>query len=614
MTERDEENNSTETKEPEVVNESTEIICSKCGERNIKGHYFCIKCGNSLVDKLICPKCNSEMPIYSTFCGKCGAPLKFVGKPTQSNVQMMSPQMSMYTQPPYALTPEQQQKMLEQQRIAKMESRKNTAKVLGIISLVFAALGLIYLIIEMVVISSDVFEELLIDYGLEGLFTLPQYYAVMIGFILPPVIILGISGLSLIKPKEQYRPWKSLYLTLRLVFISFSAVIVIISFISALGWVFYNPSEINTFYQAFWFFKIYLIPSGMTVVNLFAIIFSIYTLCILLLIVPSIIRLIKKNRKALEKKSIEKSKLDLFDETENIPEVQSQKQPQIIYFTSRNEQFRAMKERKGPMPAIFYQIKNTPIIKSMELLCASYVVSIVISLILSGFANEDVPTEVTYTPFEYMIQVTWAGIFEELSFRLILIGGPMIFVIFVRLIIQIYSNKHAKLDNSKKLLETESKIDEIMAPKKQKAFLLQNEAKLSYKDILFALRGKYKIIGIPEWILVGCSSIIFGFAHWHGWTGGWGAWKIVQAGAMGFFLSYAFVKYGIESSMFIHITNNLIASLVVMTAEVPSASWLGFFTTMLIPIFLIVGVMKATSWIINLVYRFKIIRHPYVDM
>ncbi|HUT80420.1 MAG TPA: zinc ribbon domain-containing protein [Candidatus Bathyarchaeia archaeon] len=610
MTEWDEEHKTEEIKETKEENGSNDIICSNCGEKNFKEHFFCRKCGKSLVEKLVCNRCKSEMPVYSTFCGKCGAPMKFIDKSNAPYSQTTPSQISMYTQPPYALTPDQQQKLLIQQQIAKIESRKNTAKIFGIISLIFAVFGFIFLIIEMIVISSDAFEQTLIEFGLEGMFSTAQFYAIMIGFFLPLVIILGLSGFTLIKPKQENRPWKSLYLVLRFCFIIFTSSIIIISFVSALGWVFYNPPNINTMDQMLWFFHAFWIPSGIKVSSLYLILFSIYSLCIILLVLPTIIQIAKKNKKDKDKSSIIKEE---FDSQNEFRKIEKQTTPnQIIYFTSRKEQFKAMNDRKGPMPVIFYRIKNTPLIKTMEIMCASYIVSIVISLILSPFAKEDASGGGAYDPFEYMIQVTWAGVFEELSFRVALIGVPMILVIGVRFYLQSINQK-AKNIPHENASEIDPKTAELVVPKKQRLFLLQNEAKLSYKDLLFAIRGKYKIIGIPEWTLVGISSLLFGFAHWKGWTGGWGAWKIVQAGAMGFFLSYAFVKYGIESSIFIHITNNLIASLILMTSEIPSATWLAFFTILLLPVFIITGIMKATSWIINLIYRFRIIKYPHVE-
>jgi hypothetical protein len=206
----------------------------------------------------------------------------------------------------------------------------------------------------------------------------------------------------------------------------------------------------------------------------------------------------------------------------------------------------------------------------MELIGAEIIVSFIIVLILGAFATDDTPDVGELDPFNYVIQLAWAGVFEEISFRLVLIGIPMIIVVLVRFVLQ---------------------------------------KKIADKTLL-SFRGKYKIISYPEWVLIGISSILFGFAHWKGWTGGWGWWKIIQTAASGFFLSYAFVKYGIESAIFIHITNNVISGLALFTSDIPNASWLIIFSTIATFSFIFLGIMKITSYIINLVYRYRIIKIP----
>jgi hypothetical protein len=242
-----------------------------------------------------------------------------------------------------------------------------------------------------------------------------------------------------------------------------------------------------------------------------------------------------------------------------------------------------LEEKKGIMPTTFYQIKNMPFIKSIELLGASMISSIIIILILTPFITEGDTAPIAEDPFVSIIAVAWAGVFEELSFRLILIGVPMVFVILIRFIIQ---------ENVK----TESTSLEKTVEKKR----------LDVSDIFLAIRGKYKTIGYPEWALIGASSLIFGFDHWEGWTGSWGAWKIVQAALSGFFLSYAFVKYGIESAIFIHITNNVISALSVVSMEIRDSGWITAITNFLIWGLIFVGIMKGVSVIVNLILNRKI--------
>jgi hypothetical protein len=176
---------------------------------------------------------------------------------------------------------------------------------------------------------------------------------------------------------------------------------------------------------------------------------------------------------------------------------------------------------------------------------------------------------------------------EEIGFRLLLIGAPMIIVVGIRYLLQYLSK-----NNKAKIPAKYSRID----------------SELGIKDLLLSFRGKYKIIGVPEIAILSASALTFGFAHWDGWIGGWGWWKIIQASAAGFFLSYAFVKFGLESAIFIHLTNNVVSGMTLLSTEIPGAGWLGVFSGLSTFVFMFIGLMKVTSVIINFVYRFHIIR------
>ncbi|MHA1220288.1 MAG: double zinc ribbon domain-containing protein [Candidatus Heimdallarchaeota archaeon] len=572
-------------------------ICSNCKEPSPVDFLFCRTCGQAFVDKITCRKCQSNVPIYNTYCQHCGAPMKETHIYIRQNLQHF------YTpnnQQLRSLTSENQEIHYRTQYQIKIQQRKNSARIVGIVFLVLSLLSLGSLILTLFTLSSEAFTEAMELYGYDDLLGIESFYAMIIGFMLPQVVVLLISGIGLLVQKEDTKPWKKLYHVLRITFIGFSTIMALIVLITAFGWIFYNPSYENTMPQAIWLFYVFFISTPMKMKNLYLLLFGIFALCIVLLILPPIVKSIKQTiKKNMTGKTLVVNEAKLKTEQ---PEIVLEEKS-MIFFTSKNEEFRAIRKRKGPMPAIFTKIKNTPLIKSMELLGAQFLVSYVLSFIFVSAAAGDGVDLATIDPFEYVIQVTWAGVFEEISFRLALIGIPMIIVISVRLYLQSVTKKDQDI-----LTKTEETMYN-----RPKRFAYPKQPKLSYKDILLAIRGKYKIIGFPEWILVGISALLFGLAHWSGWTGGWGAWKIVQAGVTGIFLGYAFVKYGIESAIFIHISNNLLVTLVLFTTVfVPNTAWLGFLSTIMIPLLLILGIMKAISWIINLVYRYKIIKMPNV--
>ncbi len=199
-------------------------------------------------------------------------------------------------------------------------------------------------------------------------------------------------------------------------------------------------------------------------------------------------------------------------------------------------------------------------------------------------------------PVSLFLSATWAGISEEISFRLILIGIPMIVVVAIRYLIE--TGKISMPSYQKYLKGTDYfKI-------KSRVARIDSNLELTKWDIVLAIRGKYKRVGYPEWALIGISSLLFGLAHWIGWTGDWGPWKIIHAGIIGLFLGYAFVKYGIEAAIVLHLTNNAIAAITNITT-LGGFEWILGLTTFLVTTFSLIGFMKILSEALNFVHKFR---------
>jgi len=572
----EEKNNSPiEEKETDSETDKESIICTNCGEKNPQTNLFCNFCGHHFVDKINCSKCEEENPIYNSYCSYCGTPMRLIQQSTQQvqqspTISTARDKQSVYT-PLHKLPPDVQERLNEQQRKQKLESRNTIATVFGIIFIVLGIGFLITFFVFVFVTQSELFAEIIGDLGTE--ITEATYYGALIGMMIPPFIILMTAGISLLAYKPDNDAWKGLYRILRFLFLGFSSLVAIFVIISIFGWIFYNPNEIVSINEYFWLFYIFIIPINMTKSNLYILLFFIYFSCILLMTVPTLVKyLLKRYHSDLDMNSETEKKDDTTKLLDNDIEKSSSQQELHILKLS------PLEERKGILPTAFYQIKNMPLIKSIELLGLSMISSIIIILLLTPFIPVPDTAPIAEDPFVSIIAVAWAGVFEELSFRLILIGVPMIFVVLIRFIIQ----ENAKTDS----LSLEKKVE---------------KKKLKIYDIFLAIRGKYKSIGYMEWSLIGVSSLIFGFAHWEGWTGSWGAWKIVQAGLSGFFLSYAFVKYGIESAIFIHITNNVVSALSVVSIEVGNSGWITFITNFLIWGLMFIGIMKGVSVIVNFI-------------
>ncbi|NHJ87904.1 MAG: CPBP family intramembrane metalloprotease [Asgard group archaeon] len=592
------------------------IICPNCKEKNPIKNLFCNFCGHSFVDKVACPNCLKENPTYNNFCSYCGATMRItqteIIKPEHPSRSIPErPTTDYYRSSSYvqavplaALPHEERKKIYEIEQNRKKEARNLVGMVFGIIFLVIGLLIGLNFILTLTMYSSDIYQELLNSTGITD-FSAGLEYGSITAMNIPPMIILIVSGLSLILYKPKNDAWKGLYVVLRHIFIIFSGLLAIIALISFIGWFFYNPTELLVSEGLYWFFGLEIgIPINMNKNTLYLLLIGAYLLCIVLMLIPAIIRFIQNKRR--EKPSDNKSETDNLDN--NNSELVMKKENSFLAFYTRSDEIEEVEIRKGKLRHVFYLLKNNSLTKSMELLGLSVLTSIIVVFILSPFVKT--PTEMEeQDPINMILSLAWAGIFEELSFRLMIIGSLMIIVVLTRYLLQQYGKTDEKLN--RRLISSIN--DETMVGEGDKQKDKKQLPKLTAFDVIFAFRGKNKIIRYPEWILIGISSILFGFAHWSGWGGSWDAWKIIQAGISGIFLSYAFVKYGIESAIFIHITNNLLSGLTAYAVELENTEWLVGLTAFATLALLILGIMKLTSLIINMVYKYYIVKQkpPY---
>lgn len=555
------------------------ITCSNCGTENPKSNLFCKNCGSPFVQKVFCQSCNSEMPVYNSFCSKCGGILKQNIPRIQQTPGTMhitphpSQQQIVDSQRYYVAPPPQDQiKTIEQIRLAKNQTYNMIATVVGFLMIFAGIVGLIFFIIMMAVAPSVIDEIVPIDQR-------GYYYGTLAAMFIPTITALVIAGISLVTYRPEGNAWKGFYYTLRYLFVGFSSILAIFIVLSIGSWIFYNPSTPLSGSPPFWLFTMIEIPIvNFPLVALVVIVLMVFFLGIVSMEIPILIRIIKKHRK--NKKTSEEISLDDSSSKESI-HLEFDTERKI--FEESGVKLSVLDKRKGILPSIFYLFKNNPLVGSIELLGASYVTSIIIILILTPFIREDTELEPIeeQNPFTTILSLAWAGVFEEISFRLLIIGIPMIFVVLVRYLMQ---------------QKNDSETNKLIPADRVK--VLDDAEKIRRWDIPLAIRGKYKKISYPEWTLIIISSTLFGFAHWEKWTGSWGAWKIVQAGVAGIFLSYAFVKYGIESAIFIHVSNNVLIGLAVFSGTV-GANWIAGISGFVISCLWAVGVLKFFSLVIG---------------
>lgn len=522
----------------EKIETTSTITCPSCLRENLATNKFCNFCGYRLDGRIKCWNCGHE-PKLNLFCSFCGAPLR-----TSQNSTPSRP----YREPP---SPEE----IRQSRLKKFNTFGIILGVLLILTAI-STIGMLFVFIY------GFYSETILGRE-EGW---GETLGILLGIFLVPAIIELVSGIAIITHHPDNNAWKGFYHSLRFCFIGLSIVTLVISLLSVIGWTFYVPNRSVEEDFLFWFFSEINIRMRISLIGVWTAEASVFLLCVMLLFLPKIISSIKARGK--EDKHEDSSLTNQQAQTEELDDQASQEQEEspkekVFFLELAKEKMEKVEEKKGRLPAFFYKIKNNDLIQTQELFALSFLASIYLMLRLfllslesyGGSHLQDIDSALT------MIDLAWASIFEEISFRLILIGIPMIFVILIR-----YIRASSTTPFEERLYK--------------------------WWDIPRAIRGKYKQIGIPELVLLGISSILFGFAHWNFWTGNWPFWKIFEAGLSGIFFGYAFIKYGIEGSIFIHFGTNVMIGLMSYATGV---EWIPGCAIFYIICILGLGVMKVIS-------------------
>ncbi|MBD3193340.1 MAG: CPBP family intramembrane metalloprotease [Candidatus Heimdallarchaeota archaeon] len=537
-----------ETLDEKDENFST-ITCPSCLGENLASNKFCNFCGYRLDGRIKCLNCGQE-PKLNPFCSFCGAPLMRAqsSTPPQPYIEAPSP---------------------EELRESRLKKFNLLGTILGFL-LILTALGTIAMFfLFLFVIYPETILGLNEGWG--------QTFGALLGIFLVPAIIELFSGFAIITHRPDKNAWKGFYQSLRFTFLALSIVTLGISFIAVIGWTFYVPNELVETDLFFWFFSAISIPVNTSLIGLWIIELFVFLLCVAFLVTPKIISVIRARKEGANSEDVslanQQATTEELDER-IIQEPEESTKRRVFILEIDKEKMRKIEETKGRLPELFYKIKNNDLVQIQELLALSLIASIYFMIRLFSFSIEgyeglflhDVDDALT------IIDLAWASIFEEISFRIILIGFPMIFVILIR-----YFQESKSTAQEKRVYK--------------------------WWDIPRAIRGKYKQIGIPELVLVGISSILFGFAHWSFWTGGWPFWKIFEAGLSGIFFGYAFIKYGIEGSIFIHFGTNVMIGLLSYTTGV---EWIPGCAIFFIICILALGIMKVISLGVNGFLWFKI--------
>jgi hypothetical protein len=538
-----------------------------------------------LVEKIPCPKCGKEVMVFNSFCNYCGAPIKTSPRgetfPTKSDASATSTtDQQTATRQFSPLTAEEVAAYEESRKRAEIESRNTIATILGSILLVIGAFGIILGVLAILQLDMATLSEILPEEEIE-LLNIYIFYATIMGILVYPALLLSVLGGGLIWYRPDNNAFKGFSKLARIVYLTISGILILGSTIVIIGWSFYYVSMQISGTIGFWLFIIIPIPVSTNLIVMWVVILLVFLICLGTLLLrtfydyPTTIRTFF-NKKIFAGKDKEE-------------------EPKSEIFSKRTIELAEIEKKRADMPELFHRLKNSPLTKTIELFGFSYLISFIIIFILAPIIPTTAPPITEDPPLISVLNVGLAAVLEEVSFRMILIGIPMIFVTGIKFYMQ---KKKAKEQKTNKLQEEDSTASFASR------FLVLDEDYLAM-DIPLAFLGKNKNIGIIEWILIGISGVIFGFAHWDQWTGSWAAWKIVQAGSMGLFLGYAFVKYGLASAIMIHFLNNVALGLANFAAQ-QGANWISMISAFMVMMLLSYGIMKAVSISVHYYHRSKL--------
>ncbi|MFX0116477.1 MAG: CPBP family intramembrane glutamic endopeptidase [Candidatus Hodarchaeota archaeon] len=182
-------------------------------------------------------------------------------------------------------------------------------------------------------------------------------------------------------------------------------------------------------------------------------------------------------------------------------------------------------------PSLSHQ--NSVLLLVVQFFMVLFVTNALVALLFAGSNAEGTSTTID-SPALLLFVLANAVIFEELTFRVLLIGFPLLIFDYFR-----------RRDQKRKIME----------------YLLIGNSKNK--------------IGVPETALIVVSSMLFALAHVFG---GWGLWKILTTFPAGLALGYLFIKKGFPAAVLLHFCfNYLTAPLLVFLAF---NLWSGFLLQM----------------------------------
>ncbi|NPD87878.1 MAG: CPBP family intramembrane metalloprotease [Asgard group archaeon] len=200
---------------------------------------------------------------------------------------------------------------------------------------------------------------------------------------------------------------------------------------------------------------------------------------------------------------------------------------------------------KNRTEKFFKRIMVSDIIPVMNLAClnlalASFIIIILLNLGIPIASQIDINYDVLYVQLS---QLYWAGFNEEITYRFLLFGLPLF--ILNGIFYGIIKLSQIMIKRNKKNHSNSSRVARYIFEKKP-------------KNPLFYLTGRWKKLGLIDFLFLLFSSYSFGYVHYQLGYPYWQEGKIFQAAVAGLIFGYAFYKYGLHAAIFLHVVNNFV--------------------------------------------------------
>jgi membrane protease YdiL (CAAX protease family) len=154
--------------------------------------------------------------------------------------------------------------------------------------------------------------------------------------------------------------------------------------------------------------------------------------------------------------------------------------------------------------------------------------------------------------FSLLVNFTIAPLFEETTFRLIMLGVPVLILALVLF------RDFSPLRAAKMLWRPSSgwDVDETGGTETRRSF---NDSDPAIFPGYTSESLRARAMRPPVFVFLALSSLIFGYAHYASGAG-WGPGKVSEAALAGLALGYLYVKYGFHASVLLHWSINYVGS------------------------------------------------------